>query len=114
MCSETVFDPTLLGSGQPPAATNLVLVVASTQFAYYVNLIISNTSSELVDSATVAIIPAGVSLNPDCYIAYEIPIQPNLLTVLANIGLGPQDQIVVKSQLGFLNFNATGNKFYNI
>ncbi len=111
---ETVFEPTLLGSGQPLANTDLILVVARPEFGYYVNIIISNVSYELVDSATVAIVPAGVIPNSECFIAYEIPIQPSQLTMLANVGLGPQDQIIVKSQLGFLNFNVTGNRFYEI
>lgn len=112
--SETVFDPTLLGSGRPAAGQDLVVVVARPEFGYYVNIIITNINPITTDFATIAVVPAGVVPGSECYIAYQTPVIESQLTVLANVGLGPQDQIIVSSTFGFLNFNVTGNRFYNI
>jgi hypothetical protein len=112
--SESAYEPTLLGSGQPPAGESLIVVVARPEFGYYVNVIISNISNDTVDLASIAVVPAGVVPGPQCFIAFETPVIFNQLTVLANVGLGPQDQIIVRSEFGFLNFNVTGNKFYDL
>lgn len=112
--SETVYDPTLVGGGKPNPGEELVIVVARPNLAYYVNIHVANTNSGTEDYSKVAVVPAGETLGPKHWISFDTVVTPNNLYILPNIGLGPQDQVIVSSTNGFLTFNVTGNKFYDI
>jgi hypothetical protein len=114
MCSETVYDPALLGGGQPLPGQNLVIVVARPEYGYYVNVIVTNVTSTTIDFARVAVLPAGRTLGDEHWVAYDTELLPNQFFILPNVGLGPQDQIIGSSQLGFVSINVTGNKFYEV
>ena len=112
--AETEFDPVLLGGGKPNAGENLVIIVARPEFGYYVNIIVTNTSTTTADSARVAVVPAGYTPGDENYICYDTEIAPSYFFTLANVGLGPQDQVIAYSTNGLLTFNVTGNKFFEI
>lgn len=112
--TETVYDPSFLGGGKPLPAEELIIVVARPEYGYYVNIIVSNTNSGSKDYSRVAVVPAGSALAPEHWISFDTPVHPNFFYTLPNVGLGPQDTVIVSSTNGYLSFNVTGNKFYEI
>jgi len=113
--AETVYDPALLGGGQPLPGENLIVVIARPEYGYYVNIIVSNVDTGAnSDFARVAVLPAGSVLDDTHWICYDTEVLPNQFFTLPNIGLGPQDQVIASSQNGYLSINVTGNKFYEI
>jgi hypothetical protein len=112
--TETVYDPTLLGGGQPLPSQNLVIVIARPEYGYYVNIIVANLDNSVTDFVRVAALPAGSTLGDQHWLCYDTEVLPNQFFILPNVGLGPQDQIIGSSQYGFLTINVTGNKFYEI
>jgi hypothetical protein len=113
MCSETTYDPALLGGGKPLPGQNLVIVVARPEFGYYVNIHVSNTNNFADDFARVAVVPAGATLGPEHWISFDTRVPSRQLYILPNVGLGGQDQVIASSQNGYLSFNVTGSKFFN-
>lgn len=113
----TYYTPILLGTGQPDAGYTQTIVYVRPDSNAYMTIYITNTDSENYEFISVAIKPAS---DPDPntildqnWIAYNTPVYPSKLFVLANIGLGPNDQVIVSSQNGNATFNVTGNYFTN-
>ena len=113
----TYYTPILLGTGQPDAGFTQTIVYVRPDSNAYMTIYITNTDSINYEFISVAIKPAS---DPDPneildqnWIAYNTPVYPSRLFVLANIGLGPNDQVIVSSQNGNATFNVTGNYFTN-
>ena len=109
----TIYTPILLGTGQPDAGMNQTIVTIRPDSNAYMNIYITNTDSENYEFIKVAVKPGADDLADQHWIAYDTPIYPSKLFVLADIGLGPSDEVVVSSQNGYATFNVTGNYFTN-
>jgi hypothetical protein len=109
----TTYTPINLGSGHPSAGVNQTIVVIRPDSNAFMTIYITNTDNSNFENISVAIKPKTDVLDDQHWIAYNTPVDPSRLFVLANIGLGPNDQVIVSSENGNASFNVSGYFFTN-
>ena len=109
----TTYSPSIVGSSHPLAGATQSLAVIPTNSNAYVNINIANTSPDTTDRVRVSVKRSGQAFDNSCYVCFDTPIPPEGLFQIPNIGLGPQDQVFVYSELGVCSFNVLGNTFSN-
>ena len=101
----------VLGQSNPSAttATTLYTVPASTSTVCSTITICNQAASS--DTYRIAIRPAGATLTPAHYIAYNSPITANdTITMTIGITLAATDVITVYAGTGTLSFNLFGSE----
>ena len=117
----TSYRPNILGQARPAAGQVQTLVILRPDQNGYCHIRIANISNDTPDTIKVVIKKAGdsdslsdpSSTDDSHYLAYNTLLPPNNLFVLPNIGLEPQDQVLVYSENGVVDFNCTGATFLN-
>ena len=117
----TTYRPNILGQAQPLAGQPQTLVILRPDQNGYCNISVTNISDTTEDYVRVVIKRGGdsdslsdpTSTDDSHYIAYDTPSPPNKFFYLPNIGLEPQDQVIVYSQNGVVSFSCTGATFIN-